>query len=363
MIREDNWERGGSWKLPAEMLERVFHLLPPKDRKVVVQVCRWWREVGEAPCLWKWVVLRVAQENQGSMAELLRSRRVSRLGRLVVRDGVGLSEELLQAVAAHPALERLLVGAYVTPPPRPSLVAEVLGGVEELRLSIQLRRDYSAWLEAVASLPQEGSRLRKLSLSENTLSSKVEPELLGRTVARVEEVNLWRTSLSPQQGAALCSALQEPASRVRVLNLSETNLATVRAEELGAAVARLEEVNLDYTRLTSTQARQLWAALAGPSRLRKLTIQNNCLSSVEPEVLAEAANRLEVLDLHEGSLTWHQVTALLRRALLGTSLRHLKFSYTFQPPTEQYRAYVTLVRRAKKAIPAIYPHRLRPPPA
>ena len=69
------------------------------------------------------------------------------------------------------------------------------------------------------------------------------------------------------------------------------------------------------------------------------------------------------MDLHGGSLTWHQVTALLRRALLGTSLRHLKFSYTFQPPTEQYRAYVTLVRRAKKAIPAIYPHRLRPPPA
>ena len=368
MIREVNWERGGSWKLPAEMLERVFHLLPPKDRKVVVLVCRWWREVGEAPCLWKWVVLRVAQENQGSMAELLRSRRVGRLGSLVVRDGVGLSEELLQAVAAHPALERLLMGAYVTPPPRPSLVAEVLGGVEELRLSTQLRRDYSAWLEAVASLPQEGSRLRKLSLSENTWREggwrvEVEPELLGRTVARVEEVDLRCISLSPQQGAALFSALQEPASRVRVLNLCGTNLATVRAEELGAAVARLEEVNLDCTQLTSTQTRQLWAALAGPSRLRKLTIQNNCLSSVEPEVLAEAANRLEVLDLHEGSLTWHQVTALLRRALLGTSLRHLKFSYTFQPPTEQYRAYVTLVRQAKKAIPAIYPHRLRPPPA
>ena len=363
MNREDSWDGRGSWKLPAEMLEKVFHLLPYRDRKAVVQVCRWWREVGEAPCLWKWVVLRVAQENQGSMAELLGSRRVGGVSRLVVRDRVELTEELLQAVAAHPALDRLLVGAYVTPPNNLSLVAEVLGGLEEVRLSTQLRKDYSAWLEAVASLPQDGARLRKLNLSENTLSSKVDPELLGRAVARVEEVNLWRTSLSPKQGAALCSALQEAASRVRVLNLSESSLAAVRAEELGAAVARLEEVNLDYTRLTSSQARQVWAALAGPSKLRKLTIQNNCLSSVEPEVLAEAVNRLEVVDLHEGGLTWHQVTALLRRALLGTNLRHLKFSYTFQPPTEQYRAYVTLVRRAKKIIPAIYPHRLRPPPA
>merc|ERR1719319_1379150 len=35
--------------LPEEMLERVFHLLPPRDLKAVVLVCRWWREVGEAP--------------------------------------------------------------------------------------------------------------------------------------------------------------------------------------------------------------------------------------------------------------------------------------------------------------------------
>ena len=43
--------------LPAEMLERVFHLLPPRDLKAVVLVCRWWREVGEAPWLWAWVVV------------------------------------------------------------------------------------------------------------------------------------------------------------------------------------------------------------------------------------------------------------------------------------------------------------------
>ena len=40
--------------LPAEMLERVFHLLPPLDLKSVVLVCRWWREVGDAPVLWAW---------------------------------------------------------------------------------------------------------------------------------------------------------------------------------------------------------------------------------------------------------------------------------------------------------------------
>ena len=60
--------------LPAEVLERIFKLLPHSDRKVVVgkkhcellkityvqvRVCRRWRDVGEQPGLWTWVVISV----------------------------------------------------------------------------------------------------------------------------------------------------------------------------------------------------------------------------------------------------------------------------------------------------------------
>ena len=62
--------------LPAEMLERVFHLLPPRDLKAVVLVCRWWREVGEAPALWAWLYLQVYKENIGYMQQVLTSRRL-----------------------------------------------------------------------------------------------------------------------------------------------------------------------------------------------------------------------------------------------------------------------------------------------
>ena len=44
--------------LPAELLERVFGLVPPLDLRAVVLVCRRWREVGEVPGLWAWVLLR-----------------------------------------------------------------------------------------------------------------------------------------------------------------------------------------------------------------------------------------------------------------------------------------------------------------
>ena len=63
--------------LPAEVLERIFKLLPNRDLKVVVgkntwngndknnrktfqvRVCRRWRDVGEQPGLWSWVVINV----------------------------------------------------------------------------------------------------------------------------------------------------------------------------------------------------------------------------------------------------------------------------------------------------------------
>ena len=70
--------------LPVEMLERVFHLLPPRDLQAVVLVCRWWREVGEAPALWVWVCLRVWRENIGYMPEVLDSRRLQAVRRVEV---------------------------------------------------------------------------------------------------------------------------------------------------------------------------------------------------------------------------------------------------------------------------------------
>ena len=42
----------------AGVLDLVFELLPPRDMRNVVLVCQLWREVGEAPRFWVWVVLR-----------------------------------------------------------------------------------------------------------------------------------------------------------------------------------------------------------------------------------------------------------------------------------------------------------------
>ena len=93
--------------LPAELLERVFRLLPPRVLRVVVLVCRRWRAVGEAPGLWLWVSLVVMEGNLAALPAMLDSRRLSRKTCLEARV---VSEELLRAMARHPALRSVDMG-------------------------------------------------------------------------------------------------------------------------------------------------------------------------------------------------------------------------------------------------------------
>ena len=48
--------------LPNEILEKVFRMLPRRDLKRAVLVCRRWRDVGESPILWAWVAPHCRKE-------------------------------------------------------------------------------------------------------------------------------------------------------------------------------------------------------------------------------------------------------------------------------------------------------------
>ena len=85
----------------------MLHLLPPRDLKAVVLVCRWWMEVGEAPALWVWLCLRMRRRTIGYMPVVLDSRRLQAVRRLELRGLNAVSEEVLQALARHPGLEEM----------------------------------------------------------------------------------------------------------------------------------------------------------------------------------------------------------------------------------------------------------------
>ena len=72
--------------LPAEIQEKVFCLLPPRDIKNAVQVCRWWREVGEVPRLWTWACFEVRWDVNSAqkLNDMLTSRRIHSVKRMKV---------------------------------------------------------------------------------------------------------------------------------------------------------------------------------------------------------------------------------------------------------------------------------------
>ena len=281
--------------LPAEMLERVFNLLPPRDLKAVVLVCRWWREVAEAPWLWAWVVVPgvVVGTSLARVTGMLgsESRRLPPLTRLEVRV---VTEELLQAFI----------------------------------LSLDLR---------------------EVSLRQCELGG-AGPEVLAQALAGRQVVSLRdRSWLSPAQDLALCQALVASPCALRRLDLWENELSSVEPELLARAVATLEEVNLGRTGLTREQGEAIFAALAGTgSSLRKLFMSENNLSSVEPGVMARAVNGLASVTLKWNTLTGEQVNTILAASLEGTRLTDL-WVVGYEGGVQVDKDLVT---RAKQVIPS-----------
>ena len=268
--REERRCEGGEINrlLPAEMLERVFRLLTNQDLMTVVQVCRRWREVGEAPILWP--SLRLPTVNQGNLAVLsellLYSTRLQALEALVAR---AVSEDLLVAVAQHKNLRRLDIA--------------------------------------------------------NFCNSSVEPTVLARAICQMEKVDMGRSIFSPAQANVIFQSLAQ-GSNVNILSLFHTNLSIVKPQLLASAVTQVGQITLWSSQLTTKQIEAIFGALTTPGKLRILDISYNNLSTVNPKVLAVTVNSLESVDLGCTSLRGEQVNAILSETLVATSLTSLWIS-------------------------------------
>ena len=270
--------------LPAEMLEQVFRLLPPRDLKMAVLVCSWWREVGEVPALWSWVTLKVSERNLVNTREVLNTRRMRAVRRLEVRAMLRPRardelEDLLQAIAKHQGLRELVLG------------------------DIDL--------------------------------SQVDERLLARAVTRVEVLDMYDASLTCLQATAVFASIQE-GTRLKVLNLVANNLSEVDSAVLGKSVALLEEAYLSRTRLAPQQVEAIFEALGRCSHLRTLSLLGNNLSSVEANELAREVNKLETADLRHTNLNSQQISRVLRQSLVATSLKQLHMGDRVQVDKELF---------------------------
>jgi len=288
-------------RLPMEVLEMVFHLLPPRDLKAVVLVCRWWREVGEAPKLWPWITSITASEHDiGRMPEVVNFRRLQAVKTISMWE---VSDELLQAVVGHPGLKVMQVWNTSLSTANPALLAWAVAKMEDVIIA-DSQSDSDQWrytdltpqqLTAIFTALSVSSNIKKLDLTGNDLSS-VDAELLARPFTQLEVVDLENTQLTPQQVRAIFTAMTGN-SKLRALFLKNNDISSVDADILAQTVTQLECIDLGNSCLTPHQVETIFAAISSSSNLKTLLLclKGNNLSSVDPDVLARAVNKLRLL--------------------------------------------------------------------
>ena len=242
-----------------------------------------------------------------------------------------------------------------------------LSSAEAFSLSVVVSKLEEATLQATQLTSGQGKAifeklketevLRKLDLSGNSLS-QVNADLLAGVVAKLEVAKLSDTSLNPRQAIALCYQLVYGTSKLKTLHLNHNDLSAVDRLVLARAVTQMEEVGLNKTSLSRSQAEAIFAASARPddkkkkafniweehldvtmlqldiyaswhkkpSRLRRLEMTDNDLSSVDERFLTRGLNGLERVDLKGTLLAKEQAARILSQAIETCSPKYLRIN-------------------------------------
>ena len=174
-------------QMPTEVIEMILKLLPPRDLKTAVLVCKRWRGVGEAPQLWTWAKLSVTNDNLACVEEVLAYRRMKGIRRLEVEEGTQVDEELLQAVVRHKGVKEITLDSVDLSTFNQQILQDIVIRFEDIGLENTSLT--SQQVESVITTTSQSLTLKKLYLSDNDLST-VEPESLGRAATRLEELSL-----------------------------------------------------------------------------------------------------------------------------------------------------------------------------
>ena len=80
----------------AGVLRLIFLMLSSRDMMNVVQVCRLWREVGEAPSSWTRYLIRVTRQN---ISKVLESRRIDNINEISLEEK--LTQHQMESILAN----------------------------------------------------------------------------------------------------------------------------------------------------------------------------------------------------------------------------------------------------------------------
>ena len=170
---------------------------------------------------------------------------------------------------------------------------------------------------------EQGSNMKKLAIRRIHLSA--DASVFSGAAQHLVELDLGNTNLQPLEH--LIFSISQNVGKLKKLNLQGNDLED--AQSLPLMATKIESLNISKTELSSRQAEDIFKAIAhSPGALKNLNIDSNDLREVDPQVMAEAVNKLEMVCLSDKpKLTQTQMREILKSALeKGTTLRELSVS-------------------------------------
>ena len=291
------------------ILGLVFQLLPHKDLKNCVLVCRLWRDVGEVPRFWTWVKILVTRENMSAMAERLSSKRMRDVKNLRVKEWENVSEEVLHAAVSHRGLKKAQLAFVNLISVDPDILGNLVTRLEEVDMT-GARMTTDQIQESFTRIGDERSFLKCFHISCNNLSI-VNSSKLASALKMLKDVRIHDTQLNMEQLNVIMTTICAKETALKRLDISGNDLSGVDSKLLANAVNTVEEVKIMQTHLTVHQVEAIMTSICnGHSLLKKLDISYNDLSSVNPGLMAHALSCLKEARIALAMLNWAQMEAI-----------------------------------------------------
>ena len=138
----------------------------------------------------------------------------------------------------------------------------------------------------------------------------VEPEIFRSLLIKLEQIVMLGLNLEPEQGDILFSTILDN-TKLKRLHIVNNNLSSADPQLLARAVSNIEDVQLENTEVTTEQATKMVKALAtDQSKTKVLNLANNNLASVDPQLMTEGIKQLKGVNLFKTHLSYDFIIAI-----------------------------------------------------
>ena len=149
--------------------------------------------------------------------------------------------------------------------------------------------------------------------------SSLDCQVFAKSVNKLQELSIPGNvnHMHAQWNAMFQQCMVE--TNLKTLVIPNTDLSMVEPTVLAKCVNKMKKVDICHTKLTKKQVVEVFRIMEKETKLKKLKILGNDLSTVEPDTLVHCVDKLESVKISVTNLTKEQVDYLLQHCPVKTN--------------------------------------------